>query len=122
MYCDLILISSDARETQPRIKPVAATAAWGRDLDAGRVYGEPMLRRSVDLCSKTLDRSDYLITLARLSILDRLAGWMPEAPTDRIRWKKLGPLRSVRHVGEAALAIQRITRLGLDRMDLGKKA
>jgi hypothetical protein len=30
-----------------------------------------------------LDRADYLLTLARLTILDRLAGQLPETPTDR---------------------------------------
>ncbi len=38
-----------------------------------------MLRR---LCAKLLDRADYLLTLARLTVLDRLAP-LPETPTDR---------------------------------------
>jgi hypothetical protein len=38
-----------------------------------------MLRR---LCAKLLDRTDYLLTLARLTILDWLAP-LPESPTDR---------------------------------------
>jgi hypothetical protein len=38
-----------------------------------------VLRR---LCAKFLDRADYLLTLARLTVLDWLAP-MPETPTDR---------------------------------------
>jgi hypothetical protein len=38
-----------------------------------------MLRR---LCTKLLDQADYLVTLARLTILDWVAP-MPETPTDR---------------------------------------
>jgi hypothetical protein len=38
-----------------------------------------VLRR---LCAKLLDRTDYLLTLARLTVLDWLAP-LPETPTDR---------------------------------------
>ncbi len=38
-----------------------------------------MLRR---LCAELLDRAEYLLTLARLTVLDWLAP-MPETPTDR---------------------------------------
>jgi hypothetical protein len=43
-----------------------------------------MIRRIGDILAKAkaLDRADYVITLARLSILDRLAGPPPETPTD----------------------------------------
>jgi hypothetical protein len=41
-----------------------------------------MIRRIGDIFAKALDRADYLTTLARLSILDWLAGASPEAPTD----------------------------------------
>jgi hypothetical protein len=43
-----------------------------------------MFRRIVDLGAKVIDRAGYAITLARLSILDRLAGPMPELPTDGV--------------------------------------
>ncbi len=39
-----------------------------------------MLRR---LCAELLDRADYLLTVARLTVLDWLAGLPPETPTDR---------------------------------------
>ncbi len=39
-----------------------------------------MIRR---LCAELLDRADYMLTLARLTVLDRLAGSPPETPTDR---------------------------------------
>jgi hypothetical protein len=39
-----------------------------------------MFRR---LCAEFLDRADYLLTLARLTVLDWLAGPPPETPTDR---------------------------------------
>ena len=42
-----------------------------------------MFRRFVHLCASAFDRADYLITLARLSVLDWLAGSPPEIPTDR---------------------------------------
>jgi hypothetical protein len=42
-----------------------------------------MFRLTIHLCAKALDRAGYLIALARLSTLDRLAGPMPETPTDR---------------------------------------
>ncbi len=35
------------------------------------------------LCSEFLDRADYLLTLARLTVLDWLAGPPPETQTDR---------------------------------------
>jgi hypothetical protein len=41
-----------------------------------------MFGRIGDIVVKALDRSAYLITLPRLSILDRLAGLPPETPTD----------------------------------------
>ena len=41
-----------------------------------------MIRRVADILAKVLDRVDYVITLARLSILDWLAGPPPETPTD----------------------------------------
>jgi hypothetical protein len=41
-----------------------------------------MFRRIGDILVKVLNHADYLITLARLSILDRLAGPPPETPTD----------------------------------------
>lgn len=41
-----------------------------------------MFRRIIRICAEALDRADYLMTLARLSILDRLAGPMPDTPTD----------------------------------------
>lgn len=47
-----------------------------------------MFRVVVDLCIKALDRADYLITIARLGILDRLAGPLPETLADRIRARK----------------------------------
>jgi hypothetical protein len=43
-----------------------------------------MFRTFIDLCIKTADRMDYLITLVRLGIHDRLAGPMPELLTDRV--------------------------------------
>ncbi len=42
-----------------------------------------MFRRIIRICAEALDRADYLITLARLSIHDRIAGPLPETPTDR---------------------------------------
>jgi hypothetical protein len=42
-----------------------------------------MIHRTADLFAKALDRAGYLLTLARLSILDCLAGPSPETPTDR---------------------------------------
>jgi hypothetical protein len=42
-----------------------------------------MVHRIVQLCAKWLDRASYLITLARLSILDRLAEPIAETATDR---------------------------------------
>jgi hypothetical protein len=39
-----------------------------------------MLRRP---CAELLDRTDYLLMLARLTALDWLAGPPPETPTDR---------------------------------------
>jgi hypothetical protein len=39
-----------------------------------------MFRR---LCAEFLDRADYLLTLARLTVLDWLAGPPPDTPTDR---------------------------------------
>jgi hypothetical protein len=39
-----------------------------------------MLRR---LCADLLDRADYLLTLARLTIVDWLVGPPPQTPTDR---------------------------------------
>jgi hypothetical protein len=39
-----------------------------------------MLRR---LCAELLDRTDHLLTLAQLTVLDWFAGPMPETPTDR---------------------------------------
>lgn len=39
-----------------------------------------MLRR---LCADLLDRADYLLTLARLTVLDWVAELPPETPTDR---------------------------------------
>ncbi len=35
------------------------------------------------LCAEFLDRADYLLTLARLTVLDWLAGPAAETPTDR---------------------------------------
>jgi hypothetical protein len=43
-----------------------------------------MFRVVVDLCIKALDRADYLITLARLSVADWVAGPFPETEVDRI--------------------------------------
>ena len=40
----------------------------------------PVLRR---LCAELVDRVDHLLTLARLTVLDWLAGPPPETPTDR---------------------------------------
>jgi hypothetical protein len=36
------------------------------------------------LCAELLDRVDYLVTLARLTVLDWLAGPLPETPNDRV--------------------------------------
>jgi hypothetical protein len=36
------------------------------------------------LCFCILDRADYLLTLARLTVLDWLAGPMPETPADHV--------------------------------------
>jgi hypothetical protein len=41
-----------------------------------------MFRAALFRCAAALDRADYLITLMRLSVLDRLAGPMPESPAD----------------------------------------
>jgi hypothetical protein len=41
-----------------------------------------MIDRIGDIVAKALDRADYLITQARLGILDWLAGPLPETPTD----------------------------------------
>ena len=41
-----------------------------------------MIRRSPIILAKVSDRADCVITLARLSILDRLAGPPLETPTD----------------------------------------
>jgi hypothetical protein len=43
-------------------------------------YGAAMVRR---LCAELLVRADCLLTLARLTVLDWLAGPPPETPTDR---------------------------------------
>jgi hypothetical protein len=43
-----------------------------------------MFRVFADLCINAFDRVEYLTTLARLSILDRLAGPIPEPVTDRV--------------------------------------
>lgn len=53
-----------------------------------------MFRALVDLCIKTADRLGYLTTLARLGILDRLAGPLPETPADRIRAEEAERLRN----------------------------
>ncbi len=39
-----------------------------------------MLRR---LCAQLADRADYVLTLARLTVFDWLAGPPPETPTDK---------------------------------------
>lgn len=43
-----------------------------------------MFRHTADLCARALNRPDYLFTLARRSVLDRLAGPMPERLTDQL--------------------------------------
>jgi hypothetical protein len=47
-----------------------------------------MFSRVVHLCARAFDRAGYLITLARLTVLDRFAGPMPETPADQIRAEK----------------------------------
>ena len=66
-----------------------------------------MFRRMVDLSAKAIDRADYLSTLARLSILDRLARQMPESPVDRIRTEEAERLRQ--GIPEYGFAIRAIT-------------
>jgi hypothetical protein len=44
-----------------------------------------MLHDALDLCAEALDRAGYLITIARLGVLDWLAGPYPETPADRVR-------------------------------------
>jgi hypothetical protein len=46
-----------------------------------------------DFIAKALDRADFAITLARLSILDWRAGPLPENEADRIRKEEAERLR-----------------------------
>jgi len=52
-----------------------------------------MFSRVVHRCAKALDRAVYAITLARLTVLDWLAGPMPETPADRLRAEEAGRSR-----------------------------
>jgi hypothetical protein len=52
-----------------------------------------MFRVFADLRIKALDRAGYLMTLARLRVLDRLAGPMPEPVTDQVAYEDTGRVR-----------------------------
>jgi hypothetical protein len=58
-----------------------------------------MFRVAVNLCIKALDRADCLMTFARLSVLDWLAGPMPEPVTDRVIHEALAEIDIERPIG-----------------------
>jgi hypothetical protein len=75
-----------------------------------------MFRTALHFCAVTFDRADYLITLARLSLLDRFAGPMPETPQRRISAVKA---RSVREAFPAVAIDSPTTELAKRSSALG---
>jgi hypothetical protein len=61
-----------------RSRPIAPTFALHRRPG----YHRHVISRVADILAKVLDRAGFLITLARLAVLDWLLGPFPETPTD----------------------------------------
>jgi hypothetical protein len=85
MLCGLVRAPSagKARRLHRSDKDYLDHAASRRSLCTdGRGIFAHMISRIGDIVAKVLDRAGYLVTLARRSILDRLARPPPETPTD----------------------------------------